>query len=287
MVDRLDDGIGATLTYATDLFSDAAAAQLLDSLLGYLAAASVDPDRAISRLGDPLPAGVHRRPRRASASSGVLTDPAKIVFVCSPYGQQWIGMGRQLFDGDLAFRETLLECGRQLRPHTGWDLVAELTADAPLSRIDDVGTMQPIIFAIQVGLARTLAAHGIRPAAVVGHSIGEIAAAVISGMLDIPQAARLAHHYSDQQRRVAGPEHGMAIFELPATALEPHIRDRTSVSIAQSSSGRRPRSRTRARLSATGTWPVRRRCRSPARPWLWPPGRRSSRVGKGGGCAAG
>jgi malonyl CoA-acyl carrier protein transacylase len=232
MVDRPDDGIATTLTYATDLFSPAVAARLLDSLLGHLRAAAADPDLAISRLGDPPPTGRRRRPHRVSARPDVLAGPPKVAFVCSPYGQQWIGMGRRLFDTDPGFRETLLECGRHLRPHTGWELVEELMADAPRSRINDVGVMQPIVFALQVGLARTLTARGVRPVAVVGHSIGEVAAAVISGMLDVPQAARLVHHYSDQQRRVAGPEHGMAVFELPAAALEPYIRDRARVSIA-------------------------------------------------------
>ena len=232
MVDRPDHGIATTLTYASDLFPHAAAVQLLDSFLGHLGAATADPDLAISRLGNPPSTGRRRRPRRVSARSGVLTDAPKIVFVCSPYGQQWTGMGRHLFDSDPGFRETLLECGRHLRPYTGWDLVDELMADAPRSRIDDVGVMQPIIFALQVGLARTLTARGIVPAAVVGHSIGEVGAAVISGMLDIPQAARLVHHYSDQQRRVAGPGNGMAVFELPAAELEPYVRDRATVSIA-------------------------------------------------------
>ncbi|WP_330301260.1 acyltransferase domain-containing protein [Streptomyces sp. NBC_00503] len=155
----------------------------------------------------------------------------QVAFVCSPYGQQWIGMARTMLRTEPVFRSVLEECDRELARYTGWSLLEELYTDEPAAPADparsgDVGVVQPLLFAIQVGIAAWLEAAGVRPDAVVGHSLGEVAAAVIAGILDLPDAVRLIHHYSDQQRRVAGSGSGMAVVELSAADLQRRIDDR-------------------------------------------------------------
>ncbi|MGW5446789.1 acyltransferase domain-containing protein [Streptomyces asiaticus] len=160
-------------------------------------------------------------------------DRPRIAFVCSPYGQQWTGMARNLFRTEPVFRNVLQECDRELAPYTGWSLVEELFQDGPQARTGDVDVMQPLVFAIQAGLAAWFEAAGVRPDAVVGHSLGEIAACVIAGVLDLPDAVRLVHHYSYQQSRVAGPDGGMAVVELSAAELEERLAARdTSICVA-------------------------------------------------------
>ncbi|MGW0854216.1 acyltransferase domain-containing protein [Streptomyces sp. NPDC002690] len=156
----------------------------------------------------------------ADNSARSIPGRPRIAFVCSPYGQQWVGMARNLFRTEPVFRSVLEGCDRELARYTGWSLVEELFLDEDRARTDDVGVMQPIVFAIQVGMAAWLEAAGVRPDAVVGHSLGEIAACVIAGVLDLPTAVRLVHHYSDQQRRVANPDSGMAVVELSAATME-------------------------------------------------------------------
>ncbi|MEU9236943.1 acyltransferase domain-containing protein [Streptomyces subrutilus] len=150
----------------------------------------------------------------------------QVAFICSPYGQQWIGMARTMLRTEPVFRSVLEDCDRELARHTGWSLLEELHADEATARSGDVGVMQPVLFAIQVGIAAWLEASGVRPDAVVGHSLGEVAAAVIAGILDLPDAVRLIHHYSDQQRRVAGSGSGMAVVELSAADLQQRLDDR-------------------------------------------------------------
>ncbi|MEU9256162.1 acyltransferase domain-containing protein [Streptomyces sp. NPDC048270] len=150
----------------------------------------------------------------------------QVAFICSPYGQQWIGMARTMLRTEPVFRSVLEDCDRELARHTGWSLLEELHADETAARSGDVGVMQPVLFAIQVGIAAWLEAAGVRPDAVVGHSLGEVAAAVIAGILDLPDAVRLIHHYSDQQRRVAGSGSGMAVVELSAADLQQRLDDR-------------------------------------------------------------
>ncbi|MBX9396491.1 acyltransferase domain-containing protein [Streptomyces sp. TRM72054] len=173
----------------------------------------------------------HREPAPlalpAVVARGIPGRP-RIAFVCSPYGQQWVGMARNLYRTEPVFRSVLRECDRELARHTGWSLVEELFLDETRARTGDVGVMQPLVFAIQVGLAAWLEAAGVRPGAVVGHSLGEIAACVIAGVLDLPDAVRLVHHYSDQQRRVAGPDRGMAVVELTADEVEERLAGRNS-----------------------------------------------------------
>ena len=112
------------------------------------------------------------------------------MFVCSGQGPQWWAMGRELMRTEPAFFETMDRCDRLLRKLGGWSLLRELAAEESQSRIDDTSIAQPAIFALQVSLAGLWKTWGIRPDAVVGHSMGEVAAAHICGALDFEQAVR-------------------------------------------------------------------------------------------------
>lgn len=220
-------GMTVGVTYALDLFAEADAAALLDRFTDLIAAAAARPDLPISALGAGARRVAELPPRPCPART-----TRRAAFVFSPYGQQWVGMGRTMFRTEPVFRAALEECASALAEHTGWSLVDELFLDEPAARTGDVGVMQPVVFAVQVGIARWLEAHGVPPSAVVGHSVGEIAACAVAGILDIDDAVRLVHHYSDQQRRVAGPEHGMAVAELSAEDLLARLPARGSLSIA-------------------------------------------------------
>lgn len=165
-------------------------------------------------------------PRLTGPDSDEVGERPRIAFVCSPHGHQWAGMGRQMYRTEPVFRAALDQCDRELAHHTGWSVVDELFRDEADAHTEDVDVVQPVLFAIQVALAAWLEAAGVVPGAVVGHSLGEIAAVVIAGILDLPDAARLVHHYSRQQRIVADQDGGMAIVELPAAELEALLSDR-------------------------------------------------------------
>ena len=86
-------------------------------------------------------------------------------------------MGRELLEQEPVFRATLEQCDTLLRRHARWSLLRELAADESQSRLDQTEIAQPAIFALQVGLAALWRSWGIVPDAVVGHSVGEVAAA--------------------------------------------------------------------------------------------------------------
>ena len=120
---------------------------------------------------------------RAGLSSGrkALGAHKKLAFVFSGQGSQWFGMGRTLLHDEPIFREVIERCELALRPHTDWSLIAELAAtDAAESRLNDVDVIQPALFAVQVALAALWRSWGIEPDAVVGHSMGEVAAAYVA-----------------------------------------------------------------------------------------------------------
>jgi acyl transferase domain-containing protein len=109
-------------------------------------------------------------------------------------------MGRQLFEQDPIFRETVTKLDKMLTVHTGgWSLMEELGRDGASSRISETNIAQPAIFAIQIGLYEMWKAMGITPGAVVGHSIGEVAAGYVSGALTLEQAVLLIFHRSRVQ----------------------------------------------------------------------------------------
>ncbi len=135
-----------------------------------------------------------------------------VVLVFPGQGGQWAGMGLDLLEAFPVFAEHLHACDEALRPHTGWSLLDALRSDGP--DLDRVDVVQPALFAVMVGLARLWQSFGINPAAVVGHSQGEIAAAHIAGALNLEDAARISALRSQALTRLSG-RGGMASLALP------------------------------------------------------------------------
>src|SRR5213078_2807633 len=96
---------------------------------------------------------------------------------------QWWGMGRALLDAEPVFRAAVERCDAAFRPLAGWSLVEELRTQNDPAVLDDTSHVQPVLFALQVGLADLWRTWGVEPAAVVGHSLGEVAAAYVAGAL--------------------------------------------------------------------------------------------------------
>ncbi|MFN3191970.1 MAG: SDR family NAD(P)-dependent oxidoreductase [Aureliella sp.] len=117
-----------------------------------------------------------------------------VVFVCSGQGPQWWAMGRGLIKYSPAFRTVIKRCDHEFSKYGDWSLLEELTRPESESRMQKTSIAQPSIFAIQVALAAVWESWGIRPAAVVGHSVGEIAAAYLSGALSWNDACCVAFH---------------------------------------------------------------------------------------------
>ncbi|MET8524218.1 beta-ketoacyl synthase N-terminal-like domain-containing protein [Micromonospora sp. NPDC005172] len=136
--------------------------------------------------------GHQRGERSASTVSGELLHdgPAYVVQVFSGQGSQYPGMGLDLYRADPTMRATLDECDAVTRRIAGWSLLEELGRRTG-SRLSDTRFAQPAIFAIQIGLSRLWARWGVPPDSVVGHSMGEVAAACAAGALSLEDALRV------------------------------------------------------------------------------------------------
>ncbi|KAF5699716.1 polyketide synthase [Fusarium globosum] len=136
------------------------------------------------------------------------TDP-KLGFVFTGQGAQWYAMGRELLSAYPTFSTSIFAADLYLRElGCPWSLVGELLQNQDKSRIDDPALSQPICTALQVALVDLLATWGIKPAAVVGHSSGEIGAAYATGAISQESAWRLAFYRGALSSRLAmSPDH--------------------------------------------------------------------------------
>lgn len=125
--------------------------------------------------------------------SGTATRRDRAVFVFPGHGSQWAGMTADLLDTSDVFLTSIRATAEALAPYVDWsleDVLREVPGAPGLDRID---VIQPALFATALGLAALWRSFGIEPAAVVGHSIGELAAAVVAGGLSLEDGARAAH----------------------------------------------------------------------------------------------
>jgi acyl transferase domain-containing protein len=151
--------------------------------------------RTPEELCDGLEAYAKEETRPGLVSGRFLgREPPKVVFVCSGQGPQWWGMGRELIASEPAFRSTVERCDELMRREGSWSLLEELGRDELSSRLDETAICQPAIFALQVALASLWESWGLRPNAVVGHSVGEVAAAYLAGGLELEDAVRVIIH---------------------------------------------------------------------------------------------
>lgn len=148
--------------------------------------------------------------------------PRRVVFVFPGQGSQWFGMGRDLLATSPAFRSAVLECEQAIFDAAGWSLIDALTDDT--QQWDRIDVVQPSLWAMQVALARTWQRFGVDPSIVVGHSMGEVAAACISGALSVADGARIMCLRSSAMSTVSG-EGAMLVVGAPATVMEQWITD--------------------------------------------------------------
>lgn len=114
-----------------------------------------------------------------------------VVLAFSGQGAQWVGMGRELLQQSPRFRQAVEECEKLIVKAGGGAVIAELAKGEGESLLHRTEVAQPALFSIQVGLWAELQARGVQPAVVIGHSVGEVAAAYVSGMLDLETACRV------------------------------------------------------------------------------------------------
>jgi acyl transferase domain-containing protein len=119
-----------------------------------------------------------------------INKSARIVFVFSGFRAQWSQMGLHLYARFPVFRASLDECDAQIRRISDWSLIEVLSFKD--RRLTQGKYAQPAIFAIEVSMCRLFQSWGIQPSMVIGHDVGEVAAAHIAGVLSLEVATRLA-----------------------------------------------------------------------------------------------
>jgi acyl transferase domain-containing protein/NADPH:quinone reductase-like Zn-dependent oxidoreductase/NAD(P)-dependent dehydrogenase (short-subunit alcohol dehydrogenase family)/acyl carrier protein len=159
-----------------------------------------------------------------SKSDGVSVGDGGCVFVYTGMGPQWWGMGRELVEHEPVFRRAVEKCDAIFSCFSPWRLWEVFTCPLEKSRMAATEVAQPANFTLQVALTALWESWGITPAAVVGHSIGEVAAAYVSGALTLEQALRVSYHRSRLQQTQAGRGGMLAVGLSESEAME-LIRD--------------------------------------------------------------
>ena len=173
---------------------------------------ATDPTEALSALS-----ALARGESAPSLVRGVVRT-GKVAFVFPGQGAQWVGMAAELAESSEVFAAEMHACAEALAPHVSWSLL-DAVRGGDLDRVDVV---QPALFAVMVSLAALWRAHGVEPAAVIGHSQGEIAAAYVSGALSLADAAKIVALRSQAIVALAG-HGGMVSVSLPADEIRSRL----------------------------------------------------------------
>jgi phthiocerol/phenolphthiocerol synthesis type-I polyketide synthase C len=150
-------------------------------------------------------------------SGKALERPAGPAFIYSGNGSQWAGMGKELFK-EPCYRKAIEEVDAIFRGYAGFSLMDKLAGISD-ENYEFTEIAQPALFAVQVGITELLRARGIRPLAVAGHSVGEIAAAWAAGALTLEAAVKVIYHRSRLQGTTKGNGNMTAVAMAASSVL--------------------------------------------------------------------
>ncbi len=172
-------------------------------------------------------------PRLRSAFTPRREETARVVFVMSGQGPQWWGMGRELMRHEPVFRKAIEACETAIKPWARFSLLEELNKTEETAQMQRTEISQVAIWAMQMALAELWQSWGVQPAAVVGHSVGEVAAACVAGVLTLEEGAKiitLRGRYMDECSAAGGTM--LAVGMSPEEARAVIAKHDKEVSIA-------------------------------------------------------
>jgi acyl transferase domain-containing protein/acyl carrier protein len=202
---------------------------------------------AQSRAGLPRRAAVvHREPAQLLAGledlaegrlsehvvTGTAEPDARVVFVFPGQGAQWQGMAAELLDSAPVFADRLAACADALSAYVDWSPADVIRGAAHAPPLDRVDVVQPVSWAVMVALAELWRSYGVQPDAVVGHSQGEIAAAVVAGALSLDDGARIVALRSRAIAQELSGRGGMMSLGLSEDASAAELADVPGVAVA-------------------------------------------------------
>jgi acyl transferase domain-containing protein len=170
-----------------------------------------------------------------AGSAGVARE-RKIVFVFPGQGSQWIGMGLELLRTEPTFRVAMEACDCEIQRQAGWSVLDQLQDKAADGRWIRIDVVQPVLFAVQVALAELWKSWGLVPSVVMGHSMGEVAAAHVAGILSLQDAVTVICRRSALMMRIAG-KGAMAVVDLSRKEAEQAVAgfdQRVSIAVSNS-----------------------------------------------------
>ncbi|TLP42390.1 SDR family NAD(P)-dependent oxidoreductase [Cohaesibacter sp. CAU 1516] len=161
--------------------------------------------------------------RNPAILTGMVAKPdADPVFVFSGNGSQFVGMGQAAYRDNAAFRSTFDQVDHLFAAHADWSLKERLFAETLGEDLKLTSIAQPLLFALQVALTSALKELGLKPAGVLGHSVGEVAAAWAAGALSLPDAVAVIYLRSYHQEAVRGFGQ-MAVIKLSQSEVAKHL----------------------------------------------------------------
>ncbi|MEH0971307.1 SDR family NAD(P)-dependent oxidoreductase [Micromonospora sp. CPCC 205546] len=187
-----------------------------------------DPAAAVAELaGEPTVRTV----------AGIAGTP-QVTFLFPGQGAQFPGSGRELYRTFPVYRDAVDTCADQLAPLLGFDLRELLDAEPgderAAARLNETAVTQPALFTVEWALAQLLISFGVRPAALLGHSIGEIVAATVAGVFTLPDALTLVARRGQLMQGL--PPGGMLSLSLGADAVREMLPSELDIAASNSPS---------------------------------------------------